>query len=105
MIIEMGLHQDGNLLLLDSQDIYEYVGENTAKELEIAYYIDKWCAYLNYPLLHNDDMKFGDTELSRLEGWIDGYNYAKQIRVEREPGNVKLRYGRYHVVLPVPFCI
>lgn len=105
MKIELELHKEGNVLLLDSQDIYNYVGENTKADLMLAYYIDKWCEYLNYPFLHNDEMKFGDPEKSRLEGWITGYNFAKNVGIKMEKGVVVLRHGKHTITLNKPFEI
>ena len=105
MKIELELHKDGNLLLLNSQDIYKYIGESSEADIMLAYYIDKWCEYLNYPLLHNDDMKFGDIDLERLESWITGYNYAKKIDVTRKDGVVSFRYGKHSIALSIPFKI
>ena len=105
MKIELELHKDGDLLLLESQDVYKYIGEETEADIMLAQYIDKWCEYLNYPLLHNDDMKFGDTKLSRLEGWITGYNFARKIDVKTENGVVAFRHGKHKITLNKPFKI
>lgn len=105
MKIELELHKDGDLLLLNSQDMYEYIGESSESDVMFAYYIDKWCQYLNYPLLHNDEMMFGDADLARLEGWINGYNYAKKIDARWEKGVVVFRYGKHSITLNKPFRI
>lgn len=103
MKIELELHKDGKFLLLESQDIYNFVDEQTTADLQLACYVDKWCEYLNYPFLHNTDMKFGDTEYSRLEGWITGFGYAKGIDVDDRNGVVSFRYGKHTVTLNKPF--
>ena len=105
MKITLELHKEGNSLLLNSQDIYEYVGETTDADFVLAYYIDKWCEYLNYPLIHNNEMKFGDPEKTRLEGWLSGFNFAKRVDVKMEGGVVILRYGKHKIILNKPFEI
>lgn len=103
MKIELELHREGNLLLLDSNDIYSYIGETTNADLELAYYVDEWCKYLNYPLLHNDDMKFADATYAKMEGWITGYNFAKKIDAKDENGVVVFRHGKHTITLNKPF--
>ena len=103
MDIVLDLHRDGTLLLLESTDVYNFIGERTNAELELAYLIDEWCKYLNYHIIHNKDMKFGDTEYGRLEGWLNGYNFAKKIDVNRGGGIVSFRFGKYKVELHEPF--
>lgn len=37
-------HEKGtNNLLLDSQDVFNYIGESTKAEMQLFYYLDKWC--------------------------------------------------------------
>jgi hypothetical protein len=105
MKIELELHRYGNALLLESQDIYNYIGESTDSEIRLAHYIDKWCQYLNYYIsgLHNTEMAFGDTEYEGLRQWIAGYNYAKQIDVSYEKGAVHIKHGKYKITLSKPF--
>ena len=107
MKIELELHKCGNALLLESQDVYEYIGESTESEIMLAYYIDKWCQYLNYHIsgLHNKEMAFGDTEYEGLCQWITGYNYAKKIDVSHENSAVHIKHGKYKITLNKPFEI
>ena len=105
MNIVLDLHREANILLLDSMDIYNFVGEEKNADLELALYVDKWCEYLNYPFLHNKDMKFPDADYSKLEGWIDGYSFAKKIDVDESRSFVKFRFGRHNITLSQPFEI
>ena len=103
--ITLELHKDGNWLVLDSQDIYDYIGESTEQEIELAFYIDKWCEYLNYYAYSNKEMKFGDPFISRLEGWLAGYNQAKKIKIEETKEFVKIKMRGYDILLWRPFEI
>ena len=103
--ITLELHKDGDWLVLKSQDIYDYIGESTLQEIELAYYIDKWCEYLNYYAYSNKDMKFGDPFIARLEGWLTGYNQAKKIEVEETKTSVKIKMRGYEILLWRPFEI
>lgn len=106
--IRLKLHRDSaDCLMLDSQDIYEYIGESTFEEIEFALYIDKWCKYLNYHIggLHNTNMIIGDSEYSKLDGWLDGYNYAKKYEVTHHAGFVEIKTKKFLVVLERPFEI
>lgn len=103
--IVLELHKDGDWLVLNSQDIYDYIGESTEQEIELAFYIDKWCEYLNYYAYSNRDMKFGDPFISRLEGWLSGYNQAKKIKTEETKEFVKIKMRGYNILLHKPFEI
>ena len=103
--ITLELHKDGNWLVLYSQDIYDYIGENTQQEIELAFYIDKWCEYLNYYAYSNREMAFGDPFISRLEGWLSGYNHAKKIEAEETKEFVKIKMRGYEILLWRPFEI
>lgn len=103
--IELDLHKEGNNLLLNSQDIYKYVGEITEDDIELAYYIDKYCQYLNYYVIHSREVMFGDTEYARLEGWLDGYNCAKKYLVQKRSGGFEIKTELYHIILPTPYKI
>ena len=105
MKIELELHKHDDCLLLDSSDIYSYIGEETEADLMLAYYIDQWCQYLNHPLLTNRELLFGDTEAARLDGWIAGFNMAKKIDVERKNGVVVIHYKKHTIILNKPFQI
>lgn len=72
-------HEKGtNFLLLDSQDVFNFIGETTKAETQLFYYLDKWCEWLNYYFTHNSTCN-GNIEEAQLRSWISGYNYAKQI--------------------------
>lgn len=104
--IELKLHREENLLLLDSQDVYNFLSENTEKEIRLAYFIDKYCELLNYPYLHNKEMKFDDGERCELAGFVNGYMYAKNIKIEElNNGYIKLKGDGYIIELERPFEI
>ena len=101
--IILELHRDHNACTLDYQDIYKYISEETEKEIEFALYIEKWCEYLNYHILNNKEMMFGDTTLAKLEGWITGYNFAKKIEVTHFKDRVEIRMKGFFIILNKPF--
>lgn len=103
IILELHKEENLNSCTLESQDIYKYVGENEEQEIELALYIDKWCQYLNYHILNNKEMAFGDTDLSTLKGWLDGYNFAKKIDVQNFKDRVEIKMRGYFIVLNKPF--
>lgn len=103
MKIELKLHQFDQFLLLESADIYDFVGESKNADLELAYYVDMWCQYLNYPFLHSKNLKFADADYAKLEGWITGYNFAKKIDVDDRNGVIAFRFGKHEIVLNKPF--
>ena len=105
MRIEMELHKEGNALVLNSQDIYNYISEETMAEVELALFVDKYCEYLNYYIDHNKEMAFGDTDFSRLEGWLDGYVFAKKYIISQKNGETHIKAGRYLIIFPKPFVI
>lgn len=105
--IRLDLHKKGNALLLDYNDVYNYVGEAKDEDVRLAIYIQKWCEYLNYYLNgeHNDEMPFGDIGYERLSNWIDGYNFSKNYRVDWDVGEVKITADDYIITLKIPFEI
>lgn len=105
MKIKLELHRDGNFLLLDSQDLYKHIPESVESNIRMAYYVDRWCEYLNWPLLHNQEMAFGDPDYARLDGWLTGYSFAKRIEVVENNGFILLRGRGYQIELPRPFAI
>ena len=104
-IIELKLHKDEevNSLILDFNDVYKFIGEIDKDDIEVAFYINKWCDYLNYRVYHNEEMCFGDTELARLDGWITGYNHAKKIDVKHFTGRVEIKMRKYSIILHRPY--
>ena len=103
MLIELKLHKDGPFHMLDAMDVYNFIGENTDRELELANYISVWCNYLNHPLFHNPEFAFADADYAQLGGWITGYNFAKKINIEEDYFKVWFKYGRDKVILHKPF--
>ena len=78
--ILLDLHKESgtNNLLLDSQDVFNFIGESTNEEMRLFYYLDNWCEWLNYYFTHSATCN-GNIKEIQLRSWIDGYNYAKQI--------------------------
>lgn len=105
--IHLKLHKEANSLMLDSQDIYDYVGEEKAEDLELAYYISQWCDYLNWYMggMHNAEMKFADSDYSKLHGWLNGYNYAKKYDVTQTQSHTEIKTKKYLIILDTPFDI
>lgn len=106
--IHLKLHNENNVsCMLESQDIYDYVGEEKAEDIELALYIDKWCEYLNWYVggMHNTEMKFSDSEYLILQGWIDGYNFAKKYDVSKKDNCIKIKTKKYLIILDIPFDI
>ncbi len=79
-IITLNLHKEKGTKnrLLDSQDVFNFIGENTTAEMQLFFYLDKWCEWLNYYFTHKATCN-GNIEEAQLRSWINGYNYAKQI--------------------------
>lgn len=50
-------------------------------------------------------MKFGDPFISRLEGWLAGYNQAKKIETEETKEFIKIKMRGYEILLCRPFEI
>ena len=103
IVLELQKDTESNACTLNHQDIYNYVGECTEQEVEFALYIEKWCEYLNYYILNNKEMAFGDTDYARLEGWLAGYNFAKKIDVTNFKDRVEIKMKGYFVILNRPF--
>lgn len=104
--ITLDLHKEGDALVLNSQDIYNFIGSLTDEEIRLAYYIDKWCQYLNYFLVgNNKEMAFGDVIYARLESWIDGYNFAAKYQVDWHRDRVEIKTKKHLIVLKKPFEI
>ncbi len=105
MEIKLELHKTGNLLLLEEQDIYGFVSENTKKEIDLAMFLGKVIEFLNYPLLHNTEMSFDDGYYKELSGWINGFSYAHHITFD-EIGSVEnITFSKFRITVPKPFAI
>lgn len=104
--ILLDLHQEKgtNNLLLDSQDVFKYIGESTKAEMQLFYYLEKWCEWLNYYITHTAT-SYGDVEEARLRAWICGYNYAKGIDEQEFSDCYILVMRGYEVTIkkPIPF--
>ena len=105
--ISLNLHSVDGVPLLDAQDIYKYVSENSTEDVEFALYVTKWCELLNNEVLCNSQQAFGNTDAIRLGGWIEGYEYAKGYsHTLRALGNsqygIELRTDRFKVLLTKP---
>ena len=104
--ITLNLHREAgtDYLLLDSQDVFEYIGESTFAEMELFFYLEKWCEWLNYYFTHTATCN-GNVEETLLRGWLCGYNYAKKIREEEFNDRYVLSMRGYVVTLYKPFEI
>ena len=103
--IILDLHKKKNACILNSQDIYKYVGELDEEDIELAYYINKYCEYLNYHIYNSREILFGDTYYARLEVWLDGYNLAKKYETKNSSGVIEIITKKYHIFLKKPFLI
>ena len=106
--IKLELHKvDEKYLMLESQDVYKFVGESTNADMDLALYVDKWCEYLNWFIggMHNNDMKFADGEYYTLKGWLNGYNFAKKYDVTHKKGIVEIKGRNLLIELAIPFEI
>ena len=103
MKIELKLHKDCQFHILDSNDVYNYIGECTDRELKLALYVSTWCTYLNHPLFQNPEFAFADADYAQLGGWIQGFNTAMRIQVEEDNNVVKIKYGRDRIILHKPY--
>lgn len=101
--IVLELHKQDNACVLESQDVYQYIGEADKQEIELAFYIDKWCQYLNYYIFHSKEMMFGDAEYARLQGWLDGYEHAKNIHVDHYSDRIEINMRGYRITLKKPY--
>lgn len=104
--ITLGLHKEKgtNNLLVDFQDVFDFVGESTRKEVELGYYLEKWCMWLNYYFV-NTPTANGNIDEAQLRGWIDGYNYAKHIDEQEFHDRYVLSMRGYLITLYKPFSI
>lgn len=100
--IILELHETDNAFVLNIQDVYKYIGETSNDEIELAFYLNKWCEFLNYYVFHNKELAFGDEKYARLDGWIDGYNHAKSIHVDDYADRVEIEMKKYRIILSKP---
>lgn len=104
--ITLNLHKEKgtNNLLVDFQDVFNFIGEKTRKEVELGYYLEIWCKWLNYYFTHTSTAN-GNIEEAQLRSWIDGYNYAKKIDEQVFQDRYVLSMRGYLITLYKPFAI
>jgi hypothetical protein len=104
--ITFNLHQEKgtNNLLVDFQDVFKFIGESTRKEVELGFYLEKWCEWLNYYFTHSPTAN-GNIDEAHLRSWIDGYNYAKKIDEQEFHDRYVLSMRGYLITLYKPFSI
>lgn len=104
--IIFNLHREKgtNYFLVDFQDVYNYIGEGTTKEVELSFYLEKWCEFLNYYFSHSAPVH-GDVKYPELRSWLNGYNYAKHIDEQEFHDRYILVMTGYVVTLFKPFEI
>lgn len=93
-----------DVLLLDSQDAFRFIGETKPQEMEIYYYIEKFCDYLNYPFTHSSTCN-GNPDHSLLRGFIDGYNFAKHADEQEFDDRVVVTMRNFVITFMKPFAI
>ena len=93
-----------NNLLLNSQDVFDFIGETTNREMELFIYIDKWCEWLNYYFTHTSTCN-GNPEELQLRSWLKGYNYAKKIDEQEFHDRYVLSMRGYLITIYKPFSI
>ena len=104
MTIELKLHKDCQFHTLEANDVYEFIGECTDRELKLALYVSTWCTYLNHPLFHNPEYAFADADYAQLGGWLQGFGVAKNIQVDEDEDVIKIKYGRDKIILHRPYA-
>ena len=104
--ITFNLHKEKgtNNFLVDFQDVFEFIGEQTRAEVELGFYLGKWCDWLNYYFTHSPTAN-GNIDEERLRSWIDGYNYAKKIDEQEFHDRYVLSMRGYLITLYKPFTI
>lgn len=101
--ITLNLHSEPGTknMLLDSQEVFDFIGETTDEELQLFYYIDKWCEWLNYYFTHSSTCN-GNIEEVQMRSWLCGYNYAKQIDEQEFEDRYVLTMRKYIVTIYKP---
>ena len=104
--ITLNLHREKgtNNLLLDSQDVFDFIGESTNAEMQLFYYLDRWCEWLNYYFTHSATCN-GNVEEAQLRSWLCGYNYAKRIDEQEFNDRYVLSMRGYLITIYKPFAI
>lgn len=104
IILNVHKEKGTNNLLLDAQDVFDFIGESTNAELQLFYYLEKWCDWLNYYFTHSSTCN-GNIEEIQLRAWISGYNYAKHIDEQEFHDRYVLNMRGYLITLYKPFAI
>lgn len=104
ILIDVHKETGSNALLLDSQDAFKFIGELELQEMEIYYYIEKWCEYLNYPFIKSSTCN-GNLDLSLLRGFIDGYNFAKHAEEQEFEDKFVVTMRNFVITFMKPFEI
>ena len=104
--IILNVHKENgtNALLLNSQDVFNFIGESTNAEMQLFYYLDKWCEWLNYYFTHSSTCN-GNIEETQLRSWLSGYNYAKHIDEQEFRDRYVLNMRGYLITIYKPFKI
>lgn len=102
IILELHHEKGTNNLLLDSQDVFHFIGEATDRERELFFYIDKWCEWLNYYFTHSATCNGNPDEL-QMRSWLQGYNYAKKIEEHEYDDRYVLSMRGYLITIYKPF--
>lgn len=103
--LELHFDNEAKACLLEAQDVYKYIGENTEKEVRLAYYIDMLCKYQNYFVFKNPNMANDDGEEWFLRGWINGYDYANKHLIKENENNIQIKGKGYLIEYSEPFKI
>lgn len=88
--------------LLEHQDIYEFIGESTVEEIDLAFYISKWCDWLNHYVTDSVPVH-GDIKGTELRSWIQGYNYAKHVDETEFSDSYVLSMKGYLITIYKPY--
>ena len=102
MTIHLHLRKIDDALLLDSQDIYEFIDESSEKNVKFTLYLSKLCDYLNHSVTGNSDMRFGDTDYAYLGGWLSGYETAMGYEIINTSETCTVKTKEYFVILDKP---
>lgn len=102
MTIHLHLRKINDALLLDSQDIYEFIDESSEKNVKFTLYLSKLCDYLNHSVTGNPDMRFGDIDYAYLGGWLSGYETAMGYEIVNTSETRIVKTKEYSVTLDKP---
>lgn len=104
--ITLNVHKEKgtNNLLLDSQDVFDFIGESTNAEMQLFYYLDRWCEWLNYYFTHTSTCN-GNPEELQMRAWLSGYNYAKRIDEQEFNDRYVLSMRGCVITIYKPFAI